>query len=40
MDDCSMCGEKIEDEEDRVVWNNDRVVCRECDDDASEADRN
>lgn len=40
MDECSWCGFQIFSDEDRVVWNNDKVVCTECDSEASEADRN
>ncbi len=38
-EECSCCDEEIIGD-DRVVWNNDRVVCSECDSDATEADRN
>ena len=36
---CPRCDEPI-DKEDRVVWNNDIVVCSECDRDATEQERN
>jgi hypothetical protein len=40
MDECSWCGFQIFSTEERVVWNNDKVVCKECDSDCDESDKN
>lgn len=37
---CAWCGEPITQESERIVWNNDKVVCQECDSEATELDRN
>lgn len=43
MEYCAWCGDEIKEDgvSNRVVWNNDKVVCLECDThEATEEDRN